>query len=338
MINFTLDCHCAKLYLLNSNNKQLIRKEKIALYLNSSKVVKITALFCLASGLIMSILITGWAAQQSEDQKVALAIVNDEVITLEEFNQYWDMIPENYKAQLNKEDVLEQIITQTLLLQKAEEINLREEPDVAFQIKNTVDQILIQSLLEKEIVDKTSLNEDDITSYYEENKEEYWQEEEVHALDILVETREQAEEVLQKLEEGQEFEAVARESSIASTAAAGGDIGFVSKGTLMPEIEEQLFTLNPGEFSEIISTDKGFHVFKVLEKNPSGYLELAEVKTEIENQLLPVRQQEAFDQYLKNAEDQATIEKNIALFQEQQEQMEDIQGEQAETGESEEQQ
>lgn len=275
----------------------------------------------------MSILLTGLADQETKDQEVPLAIVNDEIIKLEEFNQYWDMIPENYKVQLNKEDVLEQIITQTLLLQKAEEINLREDPDVSFQIKNTVDQILIQSLLEKEIVDKTSLNEDDFTSYYEENKEDYWQEEEVHALDILVETREQAEEVLQKLEEGQEFETLAKESSIASTAAAGGDIGFVSKGTLMPEIEEQLFALNPGEISEIISTDKGFHVFKVLEKSPSGYMELAEVKNEIENQLLPLRQQEAFDQYLKNAEDQATIVKNIELFKEEKEEIEEETGE-----------
>jgi len=283
-------------------------------------------------GLIMSLSLPGLANQQEEENKETLATVNDEIITLEEFNQYWDMIPDNYKMQLSKEDVLEQLITQTLLIQKAEEINLREDPEVSFQIKNTVDQILIQSLLEKEIIDKTSLNDDDIKSYYEENKENYWQEEEVHAFDILVETREQAEEILQKLAEGQEFEALAKQTSIASTASTGGDIGFVSKGTLMPEIEEQLFALNPDDISEIISTDKGFHVFKVIEKNPSGYLELAEVKNEIESKLLPLRQQEAFDEYLMNAQDQANIEKNVELLKEQEEEIE------KEVDESEEQQ
>jgi len=54
-----------------------------------------------------------------------------------------------------------------------------------------------------------------------------------------------------------------------------------------------------------------------LEKNPPGYLELNEVKAEIENQLLPVKQQEAFDQYLNNLEENAIIEKNIELLKEE---------------------
>jgi len=265
----------------------------------------------------MSLSLQGVAIQEQDVSQEPLAVINGEIVTLEDFNQYWDMIPDNYKMQLNKEDVLEQLITQTLLIQKADELNLPEDPDVAFQIKNTVDQILIQFLLEKEIVEKTTLTDEDIESYYEENKENYWQEEEVHALNILVETEEQAQEVMKQLEEGQEFDLLATEISIASSASKGGDIGFISKGTLMTEIEEQLFILNPGEISEIIPTENGFHIFKVLEKNPSGYLELAEVQIEIESQLLPLKQQEVFDQYLKDIEDQAVIEKNVTLLDEQ---------------------
>ena len=80
-----------------------------------------------------------------------------------------------------------------------------------------------------------------------------------------------------------------------------------------------MFILNPGEITEIIPTERGFHIFKVVEKNPAGYLELAEVKEEIEHQLLPLKQQEAFDQYLRNIEDQALIEKNIELLKAQKE-------------------
>lgn len=271
----------------------------------------------------MSLSLLGVAIQEQDDSQEPLAVINGEIVTLEDFDQYWDMIPDNYKVQLNKEDVLEQLITQTLLIQKADELNLREDPDVAFQIKNTVDQILIQFLLEKEIVDKTALTDEDIESYYEENKENYWQEEEVHALNILVETEEQAQDVMKQLEEGQEFASLAKEISIASSASAGGDIGFISKGTLMTEIEEQVFILNPGEISEIIPTENGFHIFKVLEKNPSGYLELAEVQAEIESQLLPLKQQEVFDQYLKDLEDQAVVEKNVALLEEQDEEQDE---------------
>ncbi len=284
------------------------------------KLSKIPAFFCITFLILISLSLQVTAIEEQDNGKESLVVINEEIITLEDFEKYWNMIPDNYKIQLNKEDVLEQLITQTLLIQKADELNLREDPEVAFQIKNNIDQILIQSLLEKEIIDKTVLTDEDLEVYYEENKENYWHEEEVHALNILVETEEQAEEVIKKLEQGEDFAVLAKEISIASTAPTGGDIGFINKGTLMADIEEQLFILNPGEISKIIPTERGFHIFKVVEKNPSGYLELSEVKEEIEYQLLPLKQQEAFDQYLKDIEDRAIIEKNVELLKEQKEQ------------------
>ena len=254
------------------------------------------------------------AQEGIDNNEKALAVINGEIITLENFEQFWELIPDSYKAQLNKEDILEQLITQTLLIQKADELNLREDPEIAFQIKNAVDQILIQSLLQKEIIEKTNLSDEDIKMYYEDNKDNYWQEEEIHALNILVESRDQAEDIINKLNEGEEFSSLARDFSISSSAAEGGDIGFITKGTLKAEIEEKLFILNPGEISEIIPIENGFHIFKVLEKKPSGYLELEIVKEEIRYQLLPLRQQEAFDKYLEEIEEKAIIEKNIDLL------------------------
>jgi peptidyl-prolyl cis-trans isomerase C len=257
------------------------------------------------------------AQENNSNSNESLAIINGEIITLEQFEQFWSLIPDNYKVQLNKEDILDQLITQTLLIQNADELNLREDPEISFQIKNAVDQILIQSLLQKEIIEKISLTDEDINTYYEENKENYWQEEEIHALNILVEDQAQAENIVNQLNEGNDFSTLAKEFSISSSASEGGDIGFVTKGTLKTEIEEQLFILNPGEVSEIIPTENGFHIFKVLEKNPSGYLGFDEVKNEIEGQLLPLRQQEAFDEYLKNIEENSTIDKNTELLKEE---------------------
>ena len=285
------------------------------------KLSLVTVFLCALLLFFMSFSLQGISLQEQDDNGEPLVIINGEMITVEKFEQFWNMIPDNYKVELNKEDILDQLITQTLLIQKADELNLREDPDIAFQIKNAVDQILIQALLEKEIIEETSLSAEDIELYYEENKENYWQEEEVYAYNILVETEKEAQEVLQKLEEGQEFSELAKEFSIGSSASSGGDIGFISKGTLMPEIEDKLFILDPGEVSEIISTERGFHIFKVVEKNPSGYLELNEVRGELEKQLLPARQQEAFDQYLQDLEEQATIEKNLSLLNEKEEEI-----------------
>ena len=265
--------------------------------------------------LICSTVISGQEVKTVEDAPDKLAIINGQVITLGDFNQYWDAIPEQYKLQLSKEDFLEQLVIQALLVQKAEEVELTSNPEIQFQIKNATEQILIQYLIEKEIIEKTELGDDEILSYYEENKENFWKEEEVHALNIFTETEEQAEDALTRLAEGMDFSTLAQEVSTASSASKGGDIGFIRKGTFTTEIEESIFTLEPGEISEIIPTDKGFHIFKLLEKNPAHYLPLEdELKEEIRYQLLPQKQQESFDHYLKDIEEKAVIEKNLDLF------------------------
>jgi len=266
--------------------------------------------------LILGTVINSQENNEVGNSKAILAIINNNAITLEDFYQYWDVIPDQYKAQLNKEDLLEQLIIQTLLVQRANEINLNNSPEVAFQIKNTTEQILIQYLIEKEIVEKTEINDDEIKSYYDEHKENYFREEQIHVLNILTETEEEAIDALKKLGEGIDFSILAQEVSIAASVSKGGDIGFISKGTLNADIEDQLFILDSGDLSEIITTDKGFNIFKIIEKVSSYYLELDEVREEIKYQLLPQKQQQAFDQYLKDIEERATIEKNLELIQE----------------------
>lgn len=277
-----------------------------------NKITKITVFVCIFFLLILPLHVL--SAEETGETEKPLLVINDEGVTLETFNNYWNLIPNEYKAELKKEDLLQQLITQTLLVQQANNLNLQSDPEISFQIKNTIDQILIQVLLEREIIEKTFLEDNEIQSYYDENKENYWKEEEIHALNIIVESEEEANEIIQQLKEGKDFSEIAKEKSIASSASIGGDIGFISKGTLKSDIEEKLFILNLDEISEIIQIDNNFHIFKVIEKIPAGYIELAEVKSEIESQLLPAKQQENFDQYLKNLEDQARIEKNLELL------------------------
>lgn len=284
-------------------------------YYKRSNICFIVFLFCFF--ITCSIAIYGQEESLIEDPQIILALINEEAITLNDFNQYWGSIPDQYKVQLNKIDLLEQLIIQTLLVQNAENLGIKDDPEVAFQIKNATEQILIQYLIDKEIVENTELSEEEIGTYYEENKENYWKEEAVHALNILTETEEQAIDVLKELNEGKDFSVLAQEISIATSASKGGDIGLISKGTLTSEIEDQLFVLTPGDISDIIPSEKGFHIFKIIDRIPAHYIELDGIREEISYQLLPQKQQEAFDQYLKDIEDRATIVKNLDSIQEE---------------------
>jgi peptidyl-prolyl cis-trans isomerase C len=239
-----------------------------------------------------------------------LSSFNGQTITLGEFNQLWDQIPENYKLQLTKRNVLDQIISEKLLIQEAKNRGLEQDKDVLEQIKKTTEQILVQSLIEKEIIGKVKVDDQEALTYYEENKDNFITKEQVYLYNILVETEEVAKDILEKLKAGGDFIEIAKEKSTGPSAAQGGDLGYVSKGDLIPEIENVVFALEIGNISDIIKSEYGFHILKVTDKKPEVLKTFEEVKEEIAPTLLSTKQKEAFDNLLEELKSQVTIEIN----------------------------
>ena len=87
-------------------------------------------------------------------------------------------------------------------------------------------------------------------------------------------------------------------------------MGYLTKGTIIPEIEEVVFTLEVEELSEVVKSDYVFHILKNTEKKPETDRTLEEVKEEIIQTLLPVKQKDAFDNLLEELEGKAEIEIN----------------------------
>lgn len=79
------------------------------------------------------------------------------------------------------------------------------------------------------------------------------------------EAKAKAEEVLAKVKAGEDFASLAKQYSQDTTASAGGDLGFFSKGKMVPEFETAAFALKAGETSEIVKTVYGYHIIKVVE-------------------------------------------------------------------------
>ena len=237
-----------------------------------------------------------------------LASFGEHIITLGEFNQLWEEVPEEYKLQLDKSMVLDQMISEKLLIQEAKDMGLEEDKDILEQIKKMTEQILAQALIEREILDKISVNDEEVLDYYEQNKDSFTEKEQVHLYNILLETEEEAQNVLEQLKAGEDFSEIAIEKSSGPSAAQGGDLGYVAKGTIIPEIEEVIFALELEELSEVVKTDFGFHILKINEKKPETVKTLEEVKEEILQTLLPDKQKEAFENLLEELKGKVEIE------------------------------
>jgi len=249
-------------------------------------------------------------AETTLPPETILSSFNGQTITLGEFNLLWDQIPENNKLQLTKSNVLDQIISEKLLIQEAKNRGLEQDKDVLEQIKNTTEQILVQSLIEKEIIGKVKVDDQEALTYYEENKDNFITKEQVYLYNILVETEEVAKDILEKLKAGGDFIEIAKEKSTGPSAAQGGDLGYISKGDLIPEIENVVFALEIGNISDIIKSQYGFHILKVTDKKPEVLKTFEEVKEEIAPTLLSTKQKEAFDNLLEELKSQVTIEIN----------------------------
>lgn len=239
-----------------------------------------------------------------------LATFSGQTITLEEFNQSWEEVPEDYKLQLDKSMVLDQMISEKLLIQEAKNMGLEEDNDVLEQIKKITEQILVQGLIEREILDKINVNDVEVLVYYEQNKDSFTEKEQFHLYNILLETEEEAQDVLEQLKAGKDFSEIAIEKSTGPSAAQGGDLGYLSRGSIIPEIEDVVFALELGKLSEIIKTDFGFHILKITEKKPETVKALEEVKEDIIQTLLPDKQKDAFENLLEELKDKAEIEIN----------------------------
>jgi len=127
----------------------------------------------------------------------------------------------------------------------------------------------------------------------------------VQARHILVETREEAEAVLERLDGGEDFAALAEElSQDPGSAQAGGDLGWFPRGVMAPEFEEPAFSLSPGEISDVVETTFGFHIIEVEERDDNR---------ELEPDILAQKREQAFQVWLADLEAAATIQRHWSV-------------------------
>jgi len=171
------------------------------------------------------------------------------------------------------------------------------------------------------IRNRTQVSAEDIQRYYDDNKEQYSTPEQVRASHILLKTegkdeaavKKQAEDLLAKVKAGADFAKLATEySEDDSSKVKGGDLDFFGKGRMVPEFDKAAFSMKPGEISDLVKSQFGYHIIKVTDKKAATTKPLDEVRAQIEDQIkwdrAQTEAQRIADEVAKNLKKPADID------------------------------
>lgn len=263
-----------------------------------------------------------FACDKKEDGKVLVTINNDK-ITMTEFNKELDKIPMNMKmmvaSESGKKTYLDRLIIKKLLLSEAAKSNIEKDKEFENRLAEIKEQLIIESLLKKKLTSGANISDEDLQKYYEANKEKFRKDREINTRHILLKSEEEAKQVRDKLQAGEDFSDLAKKYSIDPNAkVTGGEVGFHPKGTLLPEYEAAAFKLaKVGQTSGIVKTQFGYHIIRLEGIKPPQYVPFAEVKDFIKQQLVQEKQKDVLDKYIEELKKSAKITINEELLKDQ---------------------
>ena len=178
----------------------------------------------------------------------------------------------------------------------------------------------IEQLVDKEIVQKITVSDKEVKDYYDSNPERFKQPEQVRASHILIkidpeadesqkaEARKQIETIQKEVKKGGDFAALAKEHSGCPSSTKGGDLGYFARGQMVKPFEDAAFALEPGQVSDIVETQFGYHLIKVTDKKPPSTVSFDQVKGKIAESLKQQQVREKVLAYVKELRGKAKVE------------------------------
>ena len=174
-------------------------------------------------------------------------------------------------------------------------------------------QLVQEKLFHELVYPRVAVTEEEIRAELDAHPELLQEPEQVHAAQIVVKELDQAKEIRAKLREGAKFADLARERSLSADAKDGGDLGWFPRGVMPPQFDAVAFSLGTGQISDVVTTDYGFHIFKLIERRPARKKDLASVRAEVERQLLRAKQEQAQTDFVTQLRSKADIRINETL-------------------------
>ena len=197
-----------------------------------------------------------------------VANVNNEDISLETMIHAMNELPPEIQSQpfmSYYEDLLERVIDIKLFAQEGKKMKLDEEPSVRAAIDFVIEKVLMQAFLSKYV--QENIKEENIKASYNNFIADETSREEIKASHILMDTESEAIDVINMLNDGDDFAELAKNKSTGPSGPSGGDLGWFKRGQMVPPFEKAAFSLNKNEITQRpVQTQFGWHVIKIFDK------------------------------------------------------------------------
>lgn len=233
---------------------------------------------------------------RSERRSGAIVRVGEEMLTRDRLE---NLLPESEQLPPTVEErkrFVERWIRTELLYREAIRRGLDDDPRVRLRLEEFEREYLADHLAYLELRERTRVTGREIENFFDAHRDEYLYEYRVSH--ILVNTLEEAEEVKEQLGK-RSFAWVANRRSIDPVARRGGDLGYLTKGNMIPEFENVIFRMKPGEVSEIVRSDFGYHIIKLIGMREALVkVSLDDVRQSIMNKLVIEKREHAYREFL----------------------------------------
>ncbi|MYL72040.1 foldase [Halobacillus litoralis] len=265
------------------------------------------------------------ACSSNADESEAVVETNGGEVTKEEFYQE---LKSQYGEQVLQTLVMKEVLANNYEVSD-EEVN-KELDTIKEQYGDNFENILQQNgfadeeafketirmslLQEKAASEGIEISEEEMKNYYDRMKTE------VQASHILVSDEETAKEVKEKIDNGEDFGELAAEYSSDGSAQQGGKLGWFGPGEMVAEFEDKAYELEPGEISEPVQSQFGYHIIKVTDKRDKEDIKpYEEMKEEIKRTLTSQKVDQAelqkkMDELMQNSEIDVKLEEFEGLF------------------------
>ena len=255
--------------------------------------------------------------RQQMRKRIMEQLIIEEILAQKEREKNIAVSPAEMEEQISK-----QLAQQNLTIDEFKSLLKAYGTNYSEYEQNMIKKLMFEKLVEGEFTGKIIPPTDEqVKAYYDENLQQFSEPEKIHTKHILItpakdsndpnqakaQAKAKAEDLLKQLQAGADFNDLAIKNSQCPSAKNGGDLGEAPKGSFVPEFEKAAYALKPGQISDVVETQFGFHIINLVKHTDANTTSFEQAKAQIVETLTNKQKDDIAMNYIQQIKAEADI-------------------------------